>query len=40
LSATRETKEALEHRVTFLDKRYRVLPIQVSTVGLEVRGAL
>jgi D-glycero-alpha-D-manno-heptose-7-phosphate kinase len=40
LSATRETKEALEHRVTVLDKRYRVLPIQVSTVGLEVRGAL
>jgi D-glycero-alpha-D-manno-heptose-7-phosphate kinase len=40
LSATRETKEALEHRVTILDKRYRVLPIQVSTVGLEVRGAL
>jgi len=40
LSATRETKEALEHLVTFLDKRYRVLPIQVSTVGLEVRGAL
>ena len=40
LSATRETKEALEHRVTALDKRYRVLPIQVSTVGLEVRGAL
>jgi D-glycero-alpha-D-manno-heptose-7-phosphate kinase len=40
LSATRETKEALEHRVAVLDKGYRVLPIQVSTVGLEVRGAL
>jgi D-glycero-alpha-D-manno-heptose-7-phosphate kinase len=40
LSATRKTKEALEHRVTVLDKRYRVLPIQVSTVGLQVRGAL
>jgi D-glycero-alpha-D-manno-heptose-7-phosphate kinase len=40
LSATRETKEALEHRVTFLDKRYRVLPIQVSMIGLKVRGAL
>jgi len=40
LSATRETKEALEHRVNVLDKRYRVLPIQVSTVGLEVGGAL
>jgi D-glycero-alpha-D-manno-heptose-7-phosphate kinase len=40
LSATRETKEALEHRVNVLDKRYRVLPIQVSTVGLEVGGTL
>jgi len=40
LSATREAKEALEHLVDVLDKRYRVLPIQVSTVGLEVRGAL
>ncbi len=40
LSATRETKEALEHRVAVLDSRYRVLPIQVSTVGLQVRGAL
>ena len=40
LSATPETKEALEHRVTVLDKRFRVLPIQVSTVGLEVRSEL
>jgi D-glycero-alpha-D-manno-heptose-7-phosphate kinase len=40
LSATRETKTALEHRVTVSDTRYRVLPIQVSTVGLAVRGAL
>lgn len=40
LSTTRKTKEALEDRVTTLDKHYRVLPIQVSTVGLEVRGAL
>ena len=40
LSATRETKEALEHRIDVLDKRYRVLPIRVSTVGLKIRGAL
>ncbi len=40
LSATREAKEALEHRVAVLDSRYRVLPIQVSTVGLQVRGVL
>jgi D-glycero-alpha-D-manno-heptose-7-phosphate kinase len=40
LSATRETKEALEHRINVLDKRYRVLPVRVSTVGLEVGGAL
>ena len=37
LSATRETKEALDHRVTVLDTRYRVLPIHISSVGLEVR---
>jgi D-glycero-alpha-D-manno-heptose-7-phosphate kinase len=40
LSATREAKEALEHRVAALDTRYRVLPIQVSPGGLQVRGAL
>lgn len=40
LSATQETKGALERSVTVLDKRYRVLPIQLSTVGLEVRGAV
>jgi D-glycero-alpha-D-manno-heptose-7-phosphate kinase len=40
LSATREAKDALEHRVAVLDTRYRVLPIQVSSVGLQVRGAL
>jgi D-glycero-alpha-D-manno-heptose-7-phosphate kinase len=37
LSATHGAKEALEHRVNVLDKRYRVLSIQVSTVGLQVR---
>ncbi len=40
LSATRETTHAFEDRVARLDERYRVLPIRVSTVGLEVRGAL
>jgi D-glycero-alpha-D-manno-heptose-7-phosphate kinase len=40
LSATTERKEELEHRVAALNTRFRVLPIQVSTVGLEVRGAL
>ena len=40
LSATREAKEALEHRIAVLDAHYRVLPIQVSPCGLQVRGAL
>ena len=40
LSATRGAKEAFEGRVSELDTRYRVLPIQVSKVGLQVRGAL
>jgi D-glycero-alpha-D-manno-heptose-7-phosphate kinase len=40
LSATQESKEAFERRVTVLDPRYRVLPIQISTVGLEVLGGL
>ena len=40
LSATREGKESLERCVALLNKRYRVLPIQISTAGLEVRGAL
>jgi len=40
LSANREDKQTLDQRVTVLDKRYRVLPIHISPVGLEVRGAL
>ena len=40
LSATRAAKDALEHRVAALDARYRVLAIEVSPAGLEVRGAL
>jgi len=40
LSASREAKEALENRVAALDARYRVLPIQISPVGLHVQGVL
>lgn len=40
LSATPEAKQALENHMAELHTRYRVIPIQVSTVGLEVRGAL
>ena len=39
LSADLETKEKLEDRVTDLDTRYQVLPIQVGEVGLNVRRA-
>jgi len=40
LSPTQEVKAALEGRFAMLDMRYRVLPIQVSTVGLQVWGAI
>jgi len=40
LECYREAKEALEHRIAVLDAHYRVLPIQVSPCGLQVRGAL
>ncbi len=40
LSTDGEAKEALERRVAALDARYRVVPVQVSTVGLQVWGAL
>jgi D-glycero-alpha-D-manno-heptose-7-phosphate kinase len=40
LSAGPEAKSALEQGVTELDTRYRVLPIRISSVGLQVRGAL
>ena len=40
LSASREAKDALEHRVAEQDPRYRVLPIRVSPRGLQVRGTL
>jgi D-glycero-alpha-D-manno-heptose-7-phosphate kinase len=40
LSATKERKDVLEDGVAALDTRFRVLPIQVSTAGLEVQGSL
>jgi D-glycero-alpha-D-manno-heptose-7-phosphate kinase len=40
LNATGESKHTLEHRVTRLDQRYRVLPTQIASVGLEVKGGL
>jgi D-glycero-alpha-D-manno-heptose-7-phosphate kinase len=40
LSAEREAKAALEQRVSALDPRYQVLPIQISAHGLQIRGAL
>jgi len=40
LHATHEGKDAFERLVTTLDDRYRALPVQVSSVGLQVRGAL
>jgi D-glycero-alpha-D-manno-heptose-7-phosphate kinase len=40
LNTTPEAKDALERRVAASDTRYRVLPIEVSSVGLQVRGAL
>jgi D-glycero-alpha-D-manno-heptose-7-phosphate kinase len=40
LSATIEAKLALQHHLAALDRRYQVLPVQVSSVGLQVRGTL
>jgi hypothetical protein len=40
LTATKVRKDALERGVAALDSGFQVLPIQISTVGLEVRGAL
>jgi D-glycero-alpha-D-manno-heptose-7-phosphate kinase len=40
LSATPEAKEVLDRQVAELDTNYRVLPIQISTVGLDVRGVV
>ncbi len=38
LSATPEAKVALEHGVDRLDRRYRVLPMVLSRMGLQIRG--
>ncbi|GEM_PF-5193607 len=40
LSGTPEAKDALDQSVAVLDTRYRVLPVQISTDGLQVQGAL
>ena len=40
LSAEPEAKRHLEQRVTALDARYQVLPVQISSAGLEIRGVL
>jgi D-glycero-alpha-D-manno-heptose-7-phosphate kinase len=40
LSATREDKDALGDRVAISESCYRVLPIEISTMGLQVEGAL
>jgi len=39
LSPTPQAKESLEHSVTAVDARYRVLPVRISPVGLQIRGA-
>ncbi|HXP32886.1 MAG TPA: hypothetical protein VN820_02670 [Acidimicrobiales bacterium] len=39
LSPTVPAKEALERGLVTADARYRVLPVRISPVGLEVRGA-
>jgi len=40
VSATSEAKDALEQRVAGLNPSYRVLPIQISSVGLKIVGTL
>jgi D-glycero-alpha-D-manno-heptose-7-phosphate kinase len=40
LNANRQAKDSLERRVAREETQYRVLPIAVSTTGLNVRGAL
>jgi D-glycero-alpha-D-manno-heptose-7-phosphate kinase len=40
LSAGLEAKLDLEQRITALDARYQLLPVQISWAGLEVRGHL
>jgi D-glycero-alpha-D-manno-heptose-7-phosphate kinase len=40
LSETREAKESLEHLIALSSAGYRVLPIQISVAGLQVRGSI
>jgi D-glycero-alpha-D-manno-heptose-7-phosphate kinase len=40
LTATRHTKTEFEHSVVASNARYRLLPIQISSDGLQVRGTL
>jgi D-glycero-alpha-D-manno-heptose-7-phosphate kinase len=40
LSATKEAKESLEHRVAELNARYLVVPVEISRPGLQVHGGL
>jgi D-glycero-alpha-D-manno-heptose-7-phosphate kinase len=40
LSASPEAKESLEQHIGESEPRYRVLPVEISTGGLDVRGAL
>ncbi len=39
LSSTGEAKRVLDDHLVTLDPRYRVLPVEVTTAGLEVRAA-
>jgi D-glycero-alpha-D-manno-heptose-7-phosphate kinase len=40
LTATSRSKHAFEQRVVAADRDYQVLPVHISSVGLEVRGSL
>jgi D-glycero-alpha-D-manno-heptose-7-phosphate kinase len=40
LSVSREARDALESGVGKVDPRYRLLPVEISSTGLDVRGSL
>jgi hypothetical protein len=40
LSVSREAKRELESGVGKVDPRYQVLPVEISSTGLDVRGTL
>jgi len=40
LSVSRQARDALESGVGKVDPRYRVLPVEISSTGLDVRGSL